>query len=390
MGLVPSRAWDTEGVTTLRALQAPFLVTSDELAAEIAGSDLADEMLAGLEQDGVVGLALVPEGMRHLFSFRGPILDPADLSGATVRVPKSETSFALFEALGAIPDDLGGPGDRFAAGVASGEVAAAESSFLFAANMPAPATVTANLTLYPKVDTIVINAAVFEALSDEQQEVLHSAAGATRDRAVGATTPDATLAQQLCGQEGVRVVTIGDAAVDAFAEAARSVYDQLEQDHTTAELIDAIRKMSSQLPPPAPVEPCEPGFELAPPVEGDPADLAAFPDGVYRLEITDQDLVAFMPDISRQDIDNNHGIWTWTLSDGHYSIDQRAPGYSWGATGRFEVSGDRITFYLSWIDDFPATFTWRSDGRTLDFELEGDLHPILNATFTAHPWKKIR
>ena len=35
MGLIPSRAWDTEGVTTLRALNAPFLVTRDELVTEI-------------------------------------------------------------------------------------------------------------------------------------------------------------------------------------------------------------------------------------------------------------------------------------------------------------------------------------------------------------------
>ena len=31
MGMIPARAWDTEGVTTLRALFAPFLVDSDSL-----------------------------------------------------------------------------------------------------------------------------------------------------------------------------------------------------------------------------------------------------------------------------------------------------------------------------------------------------------------------
>ena len=39
MGLIPARAWDTEGVTSLRALNAPFLITSDELAAEVASSE---------------------------------------------------------------------------------------------------------------------------------------------------------------------------------------------------------------------------------------------------------------------------------------------------------------------------------------------------------------
>ena len=60
MGMIPARAWDTEGVTSMRALHAPFLVTSDELAREVVTDDLADEMLAGLDELGLVGLALIP------------------------------------------------------------------------------------------------------------------------------------------------------------------------------------------------------------------------------------------------------------------------------------------------------------------------------------------
>jgi hypothetical protein len=41
MGMIPARAWDTEGVTSLRALNAPFLVTSDNLAAQIVKGVLA-------------------------------------------------------------------------------------------------------------------------------------------------------------------------------------------------------------------------------------------------------------------------------------------------------------------------------------------------------------
>ena len=72
MGLIPTRAWDTEGVTSLRALNAPFLITSDELAAQVASSELAGTMLAGLDTVGVTGLALLPEGLRHVFSFGDP------------------------------------------------------------------------------------------------------------------------------------------------------------------------------------------------------------------------------------------------------------------------------------------------------------------------------
>jgi TRAP-type C4-dicarboxylate transport system substrate-binding protein len=69
LGMIPARAWDTEGVTSLRALHAPFLATTDDLVGQIVTSDLADDMLAGLDTVGVTGLALLPEGLRHLFLY---------------------------------------------------------------------------------------------------------------------------------------------------------------------------------------------------------------------------------------------------------------------------------------------------------------------------------
>jgi TRAP-type C4-dicarboxylate transport system substrate-binding protein len=88
MGMIPARAWDTEGVTTLQALQAPFLITSDESLDEIVQSDLQKRLLAGLDAADVVGLALVPEGLRHPAGFDGPLLsvkDPRPALGCNVQ-----------------------------------------------------------------------------------------------------------------------------------------------------------------------------------------------------------------------------------------------------------------------------------------------------------------
>jgi TRAP-type C4-dicarboxylate transport system substrate-binding protein len=105
MGLIPSRAWDTEGVTSLRALQAPFLITSDELTAEVVSDEVATDMLSGLDAAGVVGLALLPEGLRHPFGVRGPLLGPEDYAGGSIRAATSSTTMALFEAIGASVND---------------------------------------------------------------------------------------------------------------------------------------------------------------------------------------------------------------------------------------------------------------------------------------------
>jgi TRAP-type C4-dicarboxylate transport system substrate-binding protein/predicted nucleic acid-binding protein len=157
MGMIPARAWDTEGVTSLRALHAPFLVTTDDLAGRIVTSDIADDMLAGLDTLGVTGLALLPEGLRHLFLYGTDATASSalpDLGGKTVRAPNSATSYAALEALGARPDDYGG--DRAAEGraIEDGSAIGAESSFAWATVLPAPTTAIGDVVLFPKVKWI--------------------------------------------------------------------------------------------------------------------------------------------------------------------------------------------------------------------------------------------
>ena len=127
-------------------------------------------MLGELDRVRVSGLALFPESTRMLFSFREPALKPADLAGKTVRAPRSDTTYALLSALGATADDL--VGEAFPEGVAAGTVVAAESSFALAGSLPEPATVTGNLILYPKVNSLVVNARIFQSLSGAQRQAL--------------------------------------------------------------------------------------------------------------------------------------------------------------------------------------------------------------------------
>lgn len=256
MGMIPARAWDTEGVTSLRALQAPFLVTSEALVRQVVTGDVAQRMLSGLSEIGITGLALVPEGLRQLFSFADPILTPSDLEGVTVRAPTSDTTYALFEALGATADDL--PGDLFAQGVDAGTVAAAESSFQLAGTLPHIATATGNLVLFPKVNSLVINAESFVALSEAQQQMLRDAGSKTRDWAAQSMVPVAESAAAYCDAGGTVVATT-DEELTAFRVAAQPVYDELERDADTSALIEAIRNLAGQTDAREAPAPCAPG-----------------------------------------------------------------------------------------------------------------------------------
>ena len=81
LGLVPSRAWDELGVESLRALNAPFLLTSHAALASVLSGSLRAQLMAGLSDAGVVGLDLFPDALRHPFGFDEPLLGVGGLCG---------------------------------------------------------------------------------------------------------------------------------------------------------------------------------------------------------------------------------------------------------------------------------------------------------------------
>ena len=93
------------GVSTLQALTTPFLITQDKVAAEVVQGDLAGRLMSGLDEVGVEGLALYPEGLRHPFGYERPLRGPRDYVGGTIRAAYSHTTYEMFEALGATAVD---------------------------------------------------------------------------------------------------------------------------------------------------------------------------------------------------------------------------------------------------------------------------------------------
>jgi len=133
LGWIGARAWDTLGVRSFQALQAPFLIDSYPLLDAVIKSPMATQMLAGLNQAGFTGLGLYPDQLRHLVGFRKPLASLRDLRGARIRVPPSRASEALFRALGAVPVHLNGSAESDA--IASGTVDGVDASAGYAATI---------------------------------------------------------------------------------------------------------------------------------------------------------------------------------------------------------------------------------------------------------------
>ncbi len=371
LGNIPARAWDAEGVTSFRALNAPFLITTDGLLDEVVSSDLADEMLAGLDGTGVVGLGMVPEGLRHPFGFASPLLGPEDYEGAVIRTPTSLTVRALFEALGAIVTD-----DN----VDTSAQAGMESAYYFDPQGPA----TGNVVFFPKVNTMVINTAVFDRLTDGQRDVLDRAAAETLAWAIETRPSDAEQAKTFCERGGAVVVADAE-SLAALVTATEPVYATLESDPQTRDLIAAIREMgqgvqTSAATPAAcgSTEPAGGGTEASGP--GNPAEIGAL-NGVYRLDLSEERLRA--GGVPEEQIQGNAGIWTITLENGVYS-DQD------GFQGTYIVDGDQFT--MTFKIGSEVTYGWQHNAKG-DLILEVvETQPewiAFDAVWTDEPWARI-
>jgi TRAP-type transport system periplasmic protein len=392
---VPARAWDTESVTSLRALNAPLLVTSEELVAEVVTSDLADELLAGLQDVGVVGLGLPPEGLRRLFAFGDPPASATPWAGGIVRAPRSATTYAFLEALGGEPDDLGGGDyDRFAEGVSDGTVLAAESAFGLVGTLPEPVTALAGPPLFPKVNTLVANADVFGSLTEADQQVLREAAAATVTWAIETMPQDSEDARAFCQRS---TITSGIPA-EELQQAAARVEDDLRDDPATAALIDAIRELTADLGvAPTSIEPCEPDDQEPADADAEADDPGAFPEGVYRVEHTMSGLVE--AGVDRPTAGDHAGVWTLRFADGQLLVEDVNEHSSERVVdeGIYCVEAGRVLLGLDAFGDPPTcgnfwSAAWELNGDELWFrDLESAIgdQDLLEALFAGKPWRSI-
>jgi TRAP-type C4-dicarboxylate transport system substrate-binding protein len=387
MAVVPARAWTTAGASSMQALQAPFLVQSDEqMTAIVHDRSLVSSMLAGLDDIGVHGLTIFPESLRHFFSFTSPILKPADVKARQIRYVSSPDVAALITTLGATAVDPSF--DDFAAGVQDGSITAADSGFATGLKTnPRPATATGNLVLYPKMITLVANAAFWNGLSRAQQTTLTTAAQKTQDWAIANRVGEREAAANYCAGGGTIVLTEPQALAD-FRVAAAPIYAELEKDQRTKRTIEAIDSLASDNRG-AGVQACAPGTT----VPTIPAEVAArggdLPNGVYRVEVTDEFLRSMGQNVN--DVHEDHGVFTYRMQDGHMTWDQAAENVSGPVHGDavYQVDGNKMAF--KWGANMGGAilqFTWTVDGDGALHFTQTDYTTDANWLFKL-PWPRV-
>ena len=306
LGLAASRAFDYLSITSFQALQAPFLITDDELSEAVAASDIGTRMLESLSSAGAVGLALWPEYLRHPISDK-PILSPEDFEGATVSVIPSEVSHRLIETFGGSP--------MFGDNVYQ----AAEAGLGLGFSVISRPTATGNIIFFPKFQVLFANGAAFEKLSEAQRAILREAAAASQQKAIAEHPSEVELGAAWC-VDGGTVVMASDEQVAAFEAAAQPVFDMIAQDPLNAELITAIRELKAKIETSPGASACGPDTAQASPDSNAEAQVWSEglpPNGVWQVELTTDDFVRMgvMKSVAETEW---AGVYTIIFKDGKY------------------------------------------------------------------------
>jgi TRAP-type C4-dicarboxylate transport system substrate-binding protein len=335
LGLIPARAWDAVGVSSLRALQAPFLLSSDAALDAVVSDPVASDLLNGLAKVGVVGLALVPEGLRHPVGFGAPLREPADFKGHLIRAPRSDLTWKAMRALGAKPVDLNGP--EFQAGIDDGSVRGAESSAALVGMLPRPGILTANLTPYAKLNVLVANAAAVKKLSAEHRDILQRAAQQSRDHSVRTRQSDAEALATACSS-GVEVVLATSEQQAAMTAATKPLLDELRADREAGPLLRRVAAIVEAAGPERPSTGCPSASGGTP--SGAP-ELAGL-EGTWRYEVTHQQgLDAGLPDeVAAADM----GVQTVRMRDGRYEWSWRSRLGIAECTGTYSAENGLVVF----------------------------------------------
>ena len=360
LGWAGTRVFDTLGVTSLQALQAPMLIDSYALERAVVASEIPGQMLQGLTETGVRGLGILADGLRQPIAVKHPLLGVGDWRGITFGSAKSQIQARAIRALGATPMEIFRRTRNQA--LLDGTLQGFEMSLLvYEHNVPPPRApyVTANVILWPQLDVLLANPGRLAKLTGQQRGWLQQAAQAAADRSAALAehaNRDAQALNNAC-QSGARLATASPADLAALRTAFAPVYASLERDPQTKAFIERIQALKRSAPAGAPLAipaGCTGKAPQQPAARAGtvPADL----NGTYRYLLTKEDARK----VGDPEVDQFPHVNTVKLRDG------KVEGGCFGQGATYSVTGDQITF------DTPEygstmTFTFSVDGK-------GNLH----------------
>ncbi len=339
LGITAVRAWHDQGIRSFDALIAPLVIDRPAVQGAVLHSDIATDMLTGLNGSGMTGIGILPGPMRHPVGITRDLKGPSDYQGAVIATPPSVVVERSLETLGAIPTKSGFNGapvdtfdgiDQQLSSVAGNQYDAAAKS------------ATTNVTLGPRPLVIYGNSAALAGLSEQNRTFLIDAARATVD--IKAANDRATEAEDvgfLCRRGLIAFEKASPTQVQALRDKLQPLYQWLREDTATAEFLDRIAQLADSVPvdsvSDAPIE-C-PDANRSAGATASPTPI----DGTYTTTSTLDDLKAAGIPASAW-VPENYGDSVYVYDRGRFATTQHNDEACTWAYGRYSVAGDVLTW----------------------------------------------
>jgi TRAP-type C4-dicarboxylate transport system substrate-binding protein len=335
LGVVGSRAWDSVGVESFRALGAPLLINSYALQERVLASPLIAQMLKALAPLGLVGIGVLPGPLRRPAGVVRPLLGPSDYAGLRIGTQQSLLAATTLRALGATPVWFPAGGPNAAVNGVEQQISSIQGPEYRRVRY-----VTANVVLWPRPLVVFANRHALAKLTSAQRRILVQAAadddGPETTFQRSAERVDTATA---CRAHTWLFVTATPGQLTAVRRAVQPVYTELERDPVTGRQIAQIQAISRTIA-------AEPTASCAQPAAAAPK--AGLLDGVYQYSVTLADLKAAGADPTELTA-TNVGKTTFLIDRGAFAMTIVNPKACVRAFGTLRVSGDKlITYFFSY------------------------------------------
>jgi len=213
---------------TVDVLSLPYLFPDEEAARTALSGEFGEKVAANLGDVGLMNLAWLENGIRHISNTKHPINTPADMKDLKLRTVENQIQMDFFSIWGASPTPMA-YSELFTA-LQQGTVDAQENS-IFLIKTSRFEEVTDYLTLsahsYCAVP-ILINKAFFDGLPSDIQTILKDAAVLCRDKQYEFCDEDnAAALEYLKGAMEVNEITPENRQL--FIDAAAPVYEDARE-----------------------------------------------------------------------------------------------------------------------------------------------------------------
>lgn len=226
----------------LDALQLPFLVTEYEDWATVLTSDAMADLLAGVEEIGVVPLGLYEGGLRHFANVGAPVTTVEDIQGLKVRVVPAPLHLDIWEALGVntTPMAFGEIYTSLQTGVL--DAVEMNSTSVYSEKFYEVATGFTPTSQYFFPAVVVINPSKFEQLTEDQRIALADAVSETTGpQVMQAAELDREALDQL-RELGVEIGTFEE--MEELEQLVEPVYESYQsKDERIGVFVEAVRDM---------------------------------------------------------------------------------------------------------------------------------------------------